>query len=219
MSSEIDIKALVLNRILMYEGERNLSLVFNEMSLAGKERRLDLGYLLKDRLVAIEIKSEKDTLSRLTGQLAEYRKYFDKIVLVVAKKFTASALLLTTTDIELWEVDNGCIKIVRKGRLIKDINKCSYLDLMTRREIELVARELKLSVSGLPVYELKQAVLNRVGRISKERIKNVLLDGFHKRFGLASARFMKVARAKGVVAPQDVPLLSPHIAIVSTEMS
>ena len=69
---EKEFKAAVLERLLAL-GEIDLTtLVFSEMSLARKSRRVDLGYIRNNEMVAIEIKSEKDSLYRLEGQLEEY---------------------------------------------------------------------------------------------------------------------------------------------------
>ncbi len=210
MSTEIEIKALVLNKLLKQGVINRESLIFNEMNLAGKERRLDLGYLTNNRMVAIEIKSEKDSLSRLIGQVTGYRRYFDKIILVVAKKFTNAAILLTEDDIEIWEVHGGKIKVIRKGRLIKNINKQNYLDLMTRREVKLLAKYQNIQHTELPIYELKQEVLSKLDRTSKEKVKSVLINGLCNRFQMASNRFLSTALKKDEISFDDIPLLSPH---------
>lgn len=210
MSTEIEIKALVLNKLLKQGAIGNSSLIFNEMNLAGKERRVDLGYLTNNRIVAIEIKSEKDTLARLLGQISGYRKYFDKIILVVASKFTESAMLLTDSDIEVWEVGRGQIKVIRRGKMIKDIDKRNYLDLMTKREVKLLARSQKINHSGLAIYELKQEVLSNINKLSKEKVKHALIDGLRNRFQMASNRFINAILEREEITPKDIPLLSPH---------
>jgi len=210
MSTEIEIKALVLNKLLKLGAINQTSLIFNEMNLAGKERRIDLGYLTNNQIVAIEIKSEKDTLYRLSGQLSGYRRYFDKTILVVAKKFTETAVSITENEVEIWEVDNGRLKIVRKGRLNKNIDKKNYIELMTRREIKILAKHQKIQHSDLAIYELKQEVLSKINRVSKDKIKLALIDGLYNRFQLASNRFLSTVIAKNEITPHDVPLISPH---------
>lgn len=210
MLSEIEIKALVLNKLLKKGVINESSLIFNEMNLAGKERRLDLGYFSEGKIVAIEIKSEKDTLNRLEGQLAGYRRYFDRVILVVAKKFSASVLSIADSDVEIWEVDGLELKVVRKGKLIKAIDKRSYIDLMTRREIKILARQQNICHADLPIYELRNEVLSGIGMVSKEKVKLVLVDGFYNRFQMASNRFLNSVLEKGYVTSRDVPLLSPH---------
>lgn len=210
MSTEIEIKALVLNKLLKQGNINETSLVFNEMNLAGKERRVDLGYLTNNRMFAIEIKSEKDSLSRLIGQVSGYRRYFDKVILVVAKKFTKYAISLTESDVEIWEINEAKIKVIRRGKIIKNIDKRNYLDLMTRREIKALAKVQRIKHSDLAIYELKQEVLSKIDKLSKEKIKLTLIDGLYNRFQMSSNRFMNAVSLKNEVTPYDVPLLSPH---------
>lgn len=211
MSSEIEIKAMVLERLLC-EGRFSDSsaLVFNEMSLAGKSRRLDLGYVQDRKMVAIEIKSEKDSLLRLSGQLDEYRKYFDRVVVVAASKFVDGVVQIAGSDVEVWAVSQGEVEIVRRGRLIKGVSKVSYLDLMTKREISILAKMVGIRVGDTAMYELKAAVANSLKRVSAERVKDVLLEGFRNRFGLASNRFLRKALEAGGVNSSDIHLLSPY---------
>jgi hypothetical protein len=212
MSSEREIKAIVLDRLLKSGKIGADSLVFSEMSLAGKVRRIDLGYILKKEMVAIEIKTEKDTLLRLSGQLEEYRKYFDRVVVVVAPKFVEGVIAVADPDVEIWKVSCGEVVVVRKGRLIKLITKESYLSLMTKREVALLARKIGVMPGELPMYDLKVEVLSKLSKISKNKVKDVLLEGLFKRFGMASNRFLKKVDSLGRVSVSDVPLLSPHIS-------
>lgn len=211
MSSEIEIKAMVLERLLC-EGRFSDSstLVFNEMSLAGKSRRLDLGYVQDRKMVAIEIKSEKDSLFRLHGQLEEYRKYFDRVIVVAASKFIKSVREVASDDVEIWEVSGGSVEVVRRGKQVKGINKVSYLDLMTKREVAKLAKVIGISVGDASMYDLKFEVANSLNRVSVERVKDVLLEGFRNRFGLASNRFLRKVLEAGKVDSCDIPLLSPY---------
>lgn len=211
MLTEIEIKAMVLNRLLQ-KGQigHPSSLVFNEMNLAGKTRRVDLGYISDGEIVAIEVKSDKDSLYRLTGQIEEYRKYFDRIVLAIAPKFVNEVRDTINSDIAIWAVYKNSIKVIRRGRLNRDVNKKSYLELMTKREITTLAKMIGLKTNNIAMYELKQEVLEKADKISKKNLKAVLLDGLHKRFALPSNRFVSRVRAQGVVSTNDVPLLSPY---------
>lgn len=214
MAGEDVIKAAVLNRIIEGGKFSGGELFFSEMNLAGKSRRLDLGYIQGQTMTAIEIKSEKDSLYRLSGQLAEYRKYFDKVILVVAPKFVSSAIAEADEDVTIWQFSNGEITVIRKGRLIRSVKKESYLDLMTKREISILARRLGIHPRDQAMYDLKQAVLENLKKLSKAEVKGVLIDGVYRRFGMASNRFLfKVAR-QNVVESRDIKLLSPHRKLI-----
>lgn len=209
---EKEIKSALLNFLVENGKVMEGGLVFSEMNLAKKVRRLDLGYFDKRNLVAIEIKSEKDSLLRLVGQVGEYAKYFDRVIVAVAPKFVRAASELVQNSIAIWEVSDEKVRIVRRGTLLNDVNKDSYVDLMTRREVSILARKLGISSQALGMYDLKIEVKNRISRLSKLEVKAVLVEGFYSRFGMASERFLKQISVEGKVSVSDVALLSPHLA-------
>jgi len=51
------------------------------------ERRVDLAAVGRDRLVVFEIKSERDTLSRLAGQVAAFQQAAHQVVVVAHRKW------------------------------------------------------------------------------------------------------------------------------------
>ena len=208
---EKEIKATVLDRLLKTGKIDFSSLVFSEMNLARKTRRVDLGYIRNQEMVAIEVKSEKDSLFRLEGQLEEYRKYFDRVIVAVAGKYVEGVLAIADDDVAVWEVTSDGLKVIRKGRLIKNISKKNYLELMTKREISFLARRIGIIPSDLAMYELKMEVSSKLNKISKSDVKNILLDGIYKRFSMPSNRFLAKVYAFGSVRPSDVILLSPYL--------
>lgn len=210
MLGEKEIKALVLKYLFERNIVDNSSIITSEMSLAGKVRRVDLAYIKDGRLVAIEVKSEKDSLFRLEGQLEEYRKYFDKVIVVVAAKFVTDTLDIAARDVEVWSISSGKIKIARRGRIIKSIEKSNYVDLMTRREISLLARLVGVKSDGVAMYDLKNEVLKNLHKTSRAKVKGILLNGINKRFGMASNRFLTRFRSLGHVKETDLSLLSPY---------
>lgn len=208
---EKEIKATVLDRLLKTGQIDFSSLVFSEMNLARKARRVDLGYIRNQEMVAIEVKSEKDSLFRLEGQLEEYRKYFDRVIVAVAGKYVEGVLAIADDDVAVWEVTSDGLKVIRKGRLIKNISKKNYLELMTKREVSFLARRIGITPSDLAMYELKMEVSSKLNKISKSDVKNILLDGIYKRFSMPSNRFLAKVDAFGSVRPSDVILLSPYL--------
>lgn len=208
---EKEIKTTVLDKLLKAGQIDFSSLVFSEMNLARKARRVDLGYIRNQEMVAIEIKSEKDSLFRLEGQLEEYRKYFDRVIVAVAGKYVEGVLAIADDDVAVWEVTSDGLKVIRKGRLIKNISKQNYLELMTKREVSLLARRIGIIPSDLAMYELKMEVSSRLNKISKSDVKDILLDGISKRFSMPSNRFLAKVCAFGSVRPSDVILLSPYL--------
>ncbi|KJU76589.1 protein cII [Ectopseudomonas oleovorans] len=210
MFGEKDIKALFLDHLLKNGRINFSSLIVSEMNLAGKIRRVDLSIIQEKELIAIEIKSEKDSLARLNGQLEEYRKYFDRVIVVVAPKFVETTIRMSGKEIEVWEASSDHVKVARRGKLIKDIKKPSYLDLMTRREVSFIARKIGIKSDTLGMHDLKQEVTAKLHRISKAEVKDILIEGLTKRFSLTSQRFLITACSIGSVDSETVSLLSPY---------
>ena len=213
MLGEKEIKYLLLNHFIQTDFIDYSSLVLSEMNLSAKSRRIDLAVIKNRRLIGIEIKSEKDSLDRLPGQVEEYRKYFDKVVLVVASKFVSSVLSLCKDDVAVWEATKFGVKCIRRGRINNSVKKENYFDLMTRREICVIAKILNVEYRDVPIYDLKQSVVMNLTHISKSRIKGIMLEGVEKRFGLASSRFLAKVIPQGHVSLSDVRLLSPYLKI------
>lgn len=187
------------------------SVVFNEMSLARNVRRLDLGFVQRGEMVAIEVKSEKDSLFRFSGQVEEYLKYFDRVVAVVAPKFVDSVVAETENDVAVWMVSSSGLKVIRKGRINRKVTKESLVDLMTKREVSLLAKRIGVKLEGVAMYELKIEVVSRLNKVSKADVKRILLDGISKRFTLPSNRFLSTVVGRGKVEVDDVSLLSPYL--------
>ena len=72
-------------------GSRAGTLLVEEMEICAGKARIDMA-IVCDRLIGIEIKGPKDDLYRLPGQVDQYSKCFDIVVLVVHEKLAADAL-------------------------------------------------------------------------------------------------------------------------------
>lgn len=211
---EKEIKSLVLSHLIASGDVKAGGLVFSEMNLARKVRRLDLGYIDGGKMVAVEIKSEKDTLGRLVGQVNEYCKYFDRVIVAVAPKFVKKVEELLINDcVGIWEISTNGVKVIRRGKLIKGVAKESYVDLMTRREVSILAKRIGVPSDGFGIYDLKIAVKGHMARLTKQDVKSVLVGGLDKRFRMASERFMTKVFSEGAVSESDVDLLSPYRSI------
>ncbi len=85
--------------------DQNGELVVHELGLAHAKKRVDLAILSDDEIHGYEIKSEKDNLHRLEGQLQIYLQSLHKLTLVVANKHLKHTLKYIPTWIGLIEVN------------------------------------------------------------------------------------------------------------------
>lgn len=80
-----DIRAYLNNTYLRKYREDNCSCVVEEMGLCDHTARIDIG-VINGQLVGYEIKSDRDTLNRLPGQLEVYNQVFDRITVICGPK-------------------------------------------------------------------------------------------------------------------------------------
>ncbi|WP_244665100.1 sce7726 family protein [Candidatus Symbiopectobacterium sp. 'North America'] len=114
---EKEIKKTVLNYLLnKSELNKNVT-VINELTIDSFSRRLDLAVLTNKKIMAYEIKSDADSLYRLSSQLEKYRQYFDKTIVVTTPKHLDNILNLVSDDIKVWEVIEQKITIKKEEKL------------------------------------------------------------------------------------------------------
>lgn len=133
--NEIELKAAVLNRLLALNMLRRGDLLMSELPLPGTSVRADLVCLAANgRLLGIEIKSDRDSLSRLDRQLDTYRTYFDEVIVAVGQRHLARVLDSTDAEISVW--------VARGGQSLENVRDCctqrcapkSGADLLTQRQ-------------------------------------------------------------------------------------
>ena len=63
------------------------TLVIDELVIKYGKNRADIA-VINENLIGYEIKSDEDTLNRLTGQIKAYNDVFDKATLVVGERYS-----------------------------------------------------------------------------------------------------------------------------------
>ena len=108
---EIDIKAIILEYLIAKSRLNENHSIISEFAVDRNSRRADLVIADDRRLTGFEIKSEADSLCRLTGQTEKYLDYFDKVIVVAAPKHISNIVKTTPKNVAIWEVSNKGIKI------------------------------------------------------------------------------------------------------------
>lgn len=96
------------------------SVLISELNIDHFQRRADL-VLANGRLSAFEIKSERDSLDRLPGQMEVYCRNFESVTVVSSPKFTKKVRQLVPPHVGLWEVSQSDgevpqVHIIRQGK-------------------------------------------------------------------------------------------------------
>jgi hypothetical protein len=177
---DIDVRRALHTRLLRVHPPRSQTLFVDEFDLTGAAR-VDVA-VINGVLSAYEIKSERDTLRRLPGQIAAYSRVFDFVTIVVAGKHCVHALDSVPA---WWSVISahaipGDVVLVdeRDGSANDSVDPEALAWLLWRDELlaELAARDLLGGVRSKPrrvlCDRLASAVpLDEVRRAVRDRLK------------------------------------------------
>ncbi|MEZ9073151.1 sce7726 family protein [Vibrio splendidus] len=203
MGLEIDIKSLVLNYLIEKKVVGSAELVINEFTYGNFSRRVDLAFIKNNEIYGIEIKSEFDSLARLDGQVQEYLKVFDKVIVVVATKHLESAVKIIPDTVALWQVTSSGLKVVRRGKKVKIKDKSTFIDLMRVTDLVKLSR-----VSGLN-YKLKnrQELAGEVVDLPTSKLREAAFNALSSRYSAGVNLFFNSVKNRKV-ENQDLTILS-----------
>lgn len=136
---DIDIRKPLIKK-LEYQNKGHDYRIIPEMSVCDGVSRVDIA-VANGNLYGYEIKSDADTLERLTLQQESYNKTFDKVFIVVGTKFenTISNYIPDWWGIYVASYDkkeNIILKQKKRGRKNLQICALSLLELLWREEVE-----------------------------------------------------------------------------------
>jgi hypothetical protein len=106
------VRAEFHEKVLKHAHQDTNTFVLDELGLKNGEIRADIA-VLNGKLVGYEIKTDKDTLSRLSSQVLAYNEVFDKVFIVTGEKHLYKSLELIP---EWWGV--YVIKPTSTGKII-----------------------------------------------------------------------------------------------------
>lgn len=207
---EKEIKKTVLNYLLNKSKLDKDVTIINELTIDSFSRRVDLAVLANNKIVAYEIKSDADTLYRLSGQLEKYRQYFDKTIVVTTSKHLDNILKLVTDDIEVWEVLDQKITIKKRGKTSKVQSKINYLDLLRVQDMRKLASSFNIPLGKSGKKEAKEILINNINKISYEKLKSFVITIMSQRFKLTSRVFLENIKVLNKVTTNDLKFLSPY---------
>ena len=130
---EGQVKAAVLTRVREATGRRRKPIVTAEFTLGSSGVRADLA-VFAETSIGFEIKTAKDTLRRLPGQMAAYARYFDHAVAIVAPCHVPNIVPHALHGGSLWTYDeDGILQPLVEGQ-VNAVAAEALIDLMTQAE-------------------------------------------------------------------------------------
>jgi len=132
--AEARLKAAVIDRLCASAHVPDDAVLISEMTVANWSRRADL-VLANGCLWAFEIKSEVDSLARLPGQLDTFRRYFEKLTIVVASRFEDRVTKYIPDGVGLWVAESNGRLVERLRPKFTILSPEASISLMTAREL------------------------------------------------------------------------------------
>lgn len=138
MLKDKDIRLALVEEIIKVNEGKDYRIV-EELAVCDGDARVDIA-LINGKLCGYEIKSDKDTLERLPNQIISYNKTFDKVTIVVGRKYEERI----EKEIPLWwgikvayknNDEIVCIEEIRKSRNNKTVDPKSVVELLWKQEI------------------------------------------------------------------------------------
>lgn len=166
-----------IRKILRNKLSKNKSRLIDEYEVGS--RRADLVEIKKNKMICYEIKSDRDNLKRLEGQIKEYSKFFDEIIVVVGEKYKDQVLDLIPTYCGIYLVESDSIKIIRKPLPHNKVKIKNVMSLLWKDELNQIIEE-----NGFPKKYKRVAKTDQckyiISEISETKLKttcrNILLE-------------------------------------------
>jgi len=119
-----------------------------ELFVDGFSRRADL-VMANGKLAAFEIKSDRDSLDRLEGQLQSYLRFFEQVSVVCAERHLPGVLATAPAEVGVLRVAaNGEIRSVRPALTVQGHTAREWVTFLPVDELRALLRSTGLPVSG-----------------------------------------------------------------------
>ena len=200
---EPDIKAIVLNHLKEKGQLTHDTTVISEFTIDNFSRRVDLALIHNGILIAIEIKSEADSLSRLSGQIEKYKDCFDKVIVISASKHLKEVMTKAPKTVAVWEIDNRKIRIKQRGKVCQINDKTQLMNFMKVNELKRLSNSLKLKIDYNSKINLKSELQN----VPLSTLRNAAIQSINERYKNTSSIFLEQI-LKRDISPLDLNLLS-----------
>jgi hypothetical protein len=143
------------------------SVVLDEFGICEGDNRVDIA-VVNGALHGWEIKSERDTLARLPGQMDAYGRVFDTMTIVVASSHVAAVEKAVPGWWRILEAEYGAggwleLRIIRAGGLNVEQDAFSLAQLLWRDEVVHLLRER--GVKGKELKAMRRVLYARVAEL------------------------------------------------------
>jgi len=172
----------------------------SEMFVDSFARRADL-VVANGKLAVFEIKSHRDSLERLDGQLASYSRFFEQVTVVCAERHVAAVEASAPAYVGIWSIGNdGGIETIRPPRPIAQESIDSWLSFLPVDELRVMLREFGMLSSGR-----RDELLVHASCLSLRRVRGYVLSYMKRREVRIARRLERASLKPGAPAMQTPP--------------
>lgn len=159
----------------------NIELIASEVPYLFGYRRADLVAMINNNMIAFEIKSELDSLTKLEAQINDYIDVFNKVYVVLAEKFRNYAVVSKLPKkVGILYIDsNNKIINFRKAKEQKILNKEKLIYFFKKDELNKINNiDIKLSLRKTREIFLKINSTKKIVEHSKNILRNKYLTRY-----------------------------------------
>jgi hypothetical protein len=137
LMNDIKIRMLLLDELNTKYDNCEDTRIINELGLENGASRVDVA-VVNGILHGFEIKSDLDTLDRLPRQMEYYNRAFERMTIVVSRKFLKEVnhLIPNWWGIKTISTDQTRLIDVRKGRKVSKQDPNLIINLLWKKELE-----------------------------------------------------------------------------------
>lgn len=175
MMTEARIRELLVAKLSASAAGQGAAFI-SELFVDGFQRRADL-VMANGSLAAFEIKSERDTLERLDGQLECYQRLFELVTVVCAERHLQGVLDRADPVVGVWAISNtGKVRHVRQARKGAPLSQTNWVSHLPVDELRALLRASGLSGNGS-----RTELSERASEIAAYRVRTFVLDYLKRR--------------------------------------
>jgi len=178
-----------------------------ELFVDGFSRRAEL-VMANGKLAAFEIKSDRDSLDRLEGQLQSYLRFFEQVSVVCAERHLPGVLATAPAEVGVLRVAaNGEIRSVRPALTVQGHTAREWVTFLPVDELRALLRS-----TGLPVSGSRDILLTRADGLEVSVIRAFVLAYLKRRDErIAAIAARRPAAHRRSSPPSSAPSMVGHL--------
>lgn len=173
--TETEIRNLLINRLAASAQGEKVAFI-SEMFVDQFSRRADL-VMANGKLSVFEIKSERDSLDRLEGQISSYEKFFEEVTVVCAYKHQSSVKTSVPKKVGIWLIDSdGHLSVLRRAKPAQLPSIENWLSFLPVDELKKLLKEHGLCATGN-----RSVLVQSAAQLTKKIVRSYVLTFLKRR--------------------------------------